>query len=93
MALIFEWDRQKADGNFKKHGASFEEAATVFGDPLSLTIPDPVHPGGEERFVTMGLSFRGRLLVVVHGDRGDRIRIIGAPKPTRRERRAHEDEE
>ncbi|MFQ5806204.1 MAG: BrnT family toxin [Phycisphaerae bacterium] len=75
----------------RKTRCSFEEAATVCGDPLSLTIPDPVHPGGEERFVTMGLSFRGRLLVVVHGDRADRIRIIGARKPTRRERKAYEE--
>jgi uncharacterized DUF497 family protein len=71
MALNFEWDRNKAKSNLGKHGISFEEASTVFGDPSSLTIPDPVHSELENRFVTVGTSHRGKLLVVVHTERGD----------------------
>jgi uncharacterized protein len=66
MALTFEWDTTKARRNLAKHGISFEESSTVFGDPRSLTIPDPVHSKVEERFVTVGASHRGKLLVVVH---------------------------
>jgi hypothetical protein len=76
MALTFEWDTNKAKRNLVKHGVNFEEAATVLGDPRSLTIPDPVHSRVEERFVTIGTSHRGKLLVVVHTGRGDNIRII-----------------
>jgi len=71
MALTFEWDTNKARWNLAKHGVSFEESSTVFGDPRSLTIPDPVHSKVEERFVTIGTSHRGKLLVVVHTERGD----------------------
>ena len=66
MSLIVEWDAKKAGQNFKKHGVSFEEASTVFADPLSLTIPDPLHSEDETRFVTTGLSHRLRELVVVY---------------------------
>ena len=90
MPLAFEWDEQKARRNIKKHKVSFEEATTVFADPLSLTIPDPLHSEEEDRFVTMGMSIRGRLLVVVHTERGDTIRIISARLATSRERRAYE---
>jgi uncharacterized DUF497 family protein len=90
VSLTFEWDRGKAVKNLRKHGIEFEEAATVFGDPLSLTIPDEVHSRREVRFVTMGQSSRARLLVVVHTDRGDVIRIIGARVATSRERRSYE---
>ena len=90
MALIFEWDNRKARQNLKKHGVSFEEAATVFGDPLSLTIIDPSHPDHEERFIIIGESIQRRLLVVVHTERGDNIRIISARAATPRERRAYE---
>lgn len=86
----FEWDAEKAARNEAKHGISFTEAATIFGDPLALTIEDPDDSVGEERFVTMGLSFRGRLLVVSHVDRRETIRIISARAPTAREVRAHE---
>jgi len=89
MPLTFEWDEKKAKQNIKKHKVSFEEAATVLADPLSLTIPDPLHSEEEDRFVTMGTSIRGRLLVVVHTERGDAIRIISARLATRRERRAY----
>ena len=76
MGLGFEWDDSKARKNLNKHGVSFEEAASVFGDPLSLTIPDPLHAEGEERFVTLGESKRTRLLVVVATKRGENIRIM-----------------
>ena len=92
MALVFEWNPVKARINEAKHGISFEEAASVFGDPLSLTIMDPSHSVREERFVTVGASHRGQLLVVVHADRGDRIRIISGRKATPQERRAYEEE-
>jgi hypothetical protein len=89
----FEWDVRKAAVNLRKHGVSFEEAATVFGDFLSTTASDPDHSGGEERYVTVGLSNLGRLLMVAHAEHGDRIRIISARTLTRREKRAYENEE
>jgi len=91
MSLLFEWDRNKARQNIKKHGISFEEATTVFGDPLSLTIRDPLHSIDEERFVIIGSSYKYRLLVVVHAERGNRIRIISARRATRRERKTYEE--
>jgi hypothetical protein len=93
MSLVFEWDEKKAEQNIKKHRIAFEDAATVFGDPLSLTIGDPLHSTAERRFVTMGFSLRGRLLVVVHTDRSNRIRIISARKATARERKIYEEDQ
>jgi len=90
MGLLFEWDGAKARQNLKKHRVSFEEASTIFGDPLSATIDDPLHSGEENRFVTGGQSVRQRLLVVVHTDRGDRIRIVSARVATRNERKTYE---
>jgi len=90
MALTFEWDTNKARWNLAKHGVSFEESSTVFGDPRSLTIPDPVHSKVEERFVTIGTSHRGKLLVV-NTERGDNIRIISARVASRRERKSYEE--
>lgn len=90
MALQFEWDRKKARSNKKNHGVTFEEASTIFGDPLSITIPDPVHSVGEERFVTVGTSVNDKLIVVVHADRDDIIRIVSARKATRNERSQYE---
>jgi uncharacterized DUF497 family protein len=90
VSLIFEWDEEKAQINLQKHGVSFEEAATVFGDPLSLTIDDPQHSELEDRFVTIGISHRGQLVIVVHTDRNDRIRIISSRFATTRERKAYE---
>ncbi len=90
MALFFEWDENKAKINLQKHDVSFKEAATVFGDPLSLTIRDPLHSIKEERFVILGYSYKNRLLVVMHTEQGDNIRIISARRATRRERRAYE---
>ena len=92
MALRFSWDPRKAASNLRKHGVSFEEAVTAFGDPLSLTIPDPLHSESEDRFVLLGLSANRRLLVVVHAERGDNdIRIISARLATRRERTQYEE--
>jgi uncharacterized DUF497 family protein len=91
MALTFEWDASKARTNLVKHDISFEEASTVFGDPRSLTIPDPVHSAVENRFVIIGSSHRGKLLVVVHMERGDNVRIISARVASRRERRSYEE--
>ncbi len=88
--MRFEWDEDKAEQNVEKHGVSFEETATVFGDPLSLTIEDPLHSQEEQRFVTVGESARGEFLVIVHADREDAVRIISARKATRRERRDYE---
>ncbi len=93
MGLEFAWDTRKAKTNEAKHGVSFEEAASVFGDPLALTIADPDHSDEEDRFVLVGLSALKRLLVVVHVERGDTIRIIGARPATRREREAYEEAE
>jgi len=88
----FEWDLHKAEANLEKHAISFEEATTVFGDPLSLTISDPDHSDDEQRFILLGQSYAGRLLVVVHTERGAGIRIIGARLATRRERVSYEQE-
>ena len=87
MWLMFEWDPKKASRNIKIPDVSFDEASTVFCDPLSRTIDDPLHSEAEERFVLIGQSGRGRLLVVIHTERGDRIRIISARKATRQEQR------
>jgi uncharacterized protein len=90
--LRFEWDRDKAADNLQKHGVTFAEASTVFGDPLSATIPDPAHSLGDEaRYVVMGMSAHGRLLVVVHCIRQEAVRIISARIATRRERRYYEE--
>ena len=90
MALTFEWDDAKAERNADKHGISFAEASTVFGDPLSLTIADPDHSEDENRCLILGTSSPGRLLVVAHTERGDNIRIISARRATRRERQSYE---
>lgn len=89
--MEFEWDDTKAELNVHKHGVLFAEAMTVFADPLSLTGYDPDHSESEDRFLTMGFSADGRLLVVSHTDRGEVIRIISARLASRRERRDYED--
>jgi len=86
----FEWDPEKAVTNEANHGVSFEEATSVFGNPLATTVPDPDHSEGEERFLTTGLSSRQRVLIVWHTDRGEIIRIIGAREATPHERRIYE---
>lgn len=90
MNSEFEWDPVKAASNLQKHGVSFAEAATVFFDPLSITVPDPMHSLGEARLVITGLSYLQRHLVLVHVDRGDRIRIISARLATPSERKKYE---
>lgn len=89
--MNFEWDLDKADSNERKHGVTFTEAQTIFGDLLSVTGYDPGHANDEDRYLTMGTSVDGRLLVVSHTDRGDVIRIIGAREAARRERKDYED--
>jgi len=86
----FEWDGEKAKINLKKHGVSFEEAVTVFYDPLSATFDDPDHSVGEYRYITIGLSSRDRLIVVSHTERGENLRIINARPATAYERKRHE---
>lgn len=90
--MRFEWDPEKARRNVAKRGVSFEEVATAFGDPLSLTILDPDHSEEEDRFVLLGQTYTGRLVVVVHTDRGENVRIISARLATRRERKAYEND-
>jgi len=90
MNTEFEWDPAKAASNQQKHDVSFVEAATVFFDPLSVTVSDPVHSIGENRFVITGLSYQRRAIIVVHVDRGDRIRIISARLATPLERQKYE---
>jgi hypothetical protein len=91
MGYTFKWNKRKARQNLKKHGVSFEEAATVFGDTLSLTIPDPLHSIEEQRWIIIGQSYRNRTLVVVHTAQEYNIRIISARLATRRERRNYEE--
>jgi uncharacterized DUF497 family protein len=88
--MRFEWDRDKAEANLRKHRVSFDEAAAIFFDPLSATIPDPDHSVGERRFMTIGRSSRGRLLVVAHTERGSTLRIITARLASAAERKRHE---
>jgi uncharacterized protein len=89
--IAVEWDEKKSLRNQQKHRASFEEAATVFSDPLEVTINDPDHTLSEHRFISIGQSFRHRLLVVSYTERGNKIRIISARKPTISERRNYEE--
>ena len=89
--MQFEWDPQKAARNLQVHGVSFQDAASVFGDPLAGTIPDPAHSTEEPRFITIGMTPAQRLIVVVHTDRADRIRIISARHATRAEKKKYEE--
>jgi uncharacterized protein len=85
MSLKFEWDTQKAKLNYEKHCVSFDEAKTVFNDPYSITTLDSEHSVDEERFIDLGLSAQGRLLVVVYTERKESIRIISSRNATKRE--------
>ena len=89
--MIFGWDPRKSATNLRKHGVSFAEAGTVFGDELSITVPDPNHSDQEERFLTIGWSNLHRLLMVAHADRGESLRIISARELTKTERKAYEE--
>ena len=88
--MRLEWNRSKAEANRRKHRVAFDEAVGVFHDPLSATFPDPDAPPGERRLITVGESTRGRLLVVVHTEQGETIRIISARPATTHERKRHE---
>jgi len=89
--LLFEWDTDKAKKNKSVHGVTFDEASTSFKDTLSLTIYDPLHSNEEERLILIGNSYKNRLLVIVHTERGDKIRIISARKATKKERKQYEE--
>jgi uncharacterized protein len=89
--LLFEWDPKKAGKNLKLHDVSFDEASTAFSDKLSLTIYDPLHSEEEDRMILIGNSLKNRLLVIVHTERKDKIRIISARKATKNERKQYEE--
>lgn len=91
MPYLFEWDQAKAVENRRKHGVSFDEATEAFGDPLALNMPDPNHEAREERFLVLGLSQSGRLLVVSYAERGVRTRLISARLASRSERQRYEE--
>ncbi len=88
--MLFQWDPEKARRNLRKHGVSFDEAATLFYDPLSATFDDPDHSEGEQRHITVGFSSQDRLLVVAHTESGETVRIISARLATAHERKRHE---
>jgi uncharacterized protein len=92
LPVEFEWDPKKAARNLRKHRVSFNEAATVFGDALSTTVPDPDHSLAEDRYITVGITNRRRLVMVAYTERRQRIRIISARELTRTEREAYEEE-
>jgi len=89
--MEFEWDQKKAEANKRKHGITFHEAATVFGDPLAITFADPDHSLDEDRYLTFGLSRFNQMLVVSHAHRGEKLRIISARPMTRQERVIYEE--
>lgn len=92
MGYEFEWDSEKAESNARKHGVTFDEASTVFGDPLSLLMHDPDHSAEEQRYLLLGMSNRRRLLVVAFAERPPRTRLISARRASRPERRCYEEE-
>jgi hypothetical protein len=92
VGYIFEWDPVKAETNVRKHGVTFDEASTIFGDPLNLLMEDPDHSHDEERYLLLGMSNRRRLLVVAFAERPPRTRLISARRATRQERRRYEEE-
>lgn len=91
MGYIFEWDARKAASNLRKHGIGFDEASTVFGDPLGLLMPDPDHSVEETRFILLGMSTRRKLLVVAFVERPPVTRLISARRSTRKERKIYEE--
>jgi uncharacterized protein len=90
MSLLFEWDEAKAHSNYLKHKISFDEAKTIFFDPFLVTYPDDAHSDNEDRLISIGLSARQRVLLAVHIERGDVIRIISCRKATAREKAYYE---
>jgi len=92
LGYEFEWDAEKAESNARKHGVTFDEASTAFGDPLSLLMHDPDHSAEEQRYLLLGMSNRRRLLVVAFAERPPRTRLISARRASRPERRCYEEE-
>jgi hypothetical protein len=92
VGYIFEWDPVKAEANVRKHGVTFDQASTTFGDPLNLLMADPDHSHEEERFLLLGMSNQRRLLVVAFAERPPRTRLVSARRATRQERRRYEEE-
>jgi hypothetical protein len=92
MVLEFEWDNHKASLNYRKHGVSFDEAKTIFDDPLFITLLDEEHSFDEERYITLGISHLNHLLLAAHTERNEQIRLISARKATAQERRFYESE-
>jgi len=90
LGYIFEWDPKKAESNARKHGVTFDEASTVFGDPIGLLMPDPDHALNEERYLVLGMSNQQRLLVVAFAERPPRTRLISARRAKPREWRRYE---
>ncbi len=88
--MHFEWDENKAASNLKKHGVSFDEAKTVFDDPLYIDFYDPDHSDGEDRYIMMGMSLQNRLLLVAYTERGDAMRLISARETTQPEQKLYE---
>jgi uncharacterized DUF497 family protein len=88
--MVFEWEPRKPEINLRKHGVSFSEAGTVFGDEFAITSPDPDHSSKEDRFITIGISNQNRLLILAHTDRSGKIRIISARELTKAERKEYE---
>lgn len=93
MKLVFEWDEEKAKENFRKYKVSFEEAKIAFNDPFLITFPDPKHSDSEQRYINIGTSSKGRVLITIHTEREGNIRIISCRKATTNERRAYEEED
>ena len=91
MSFSFEWDETKSRNNFKKHKVNFEEAKTVFNDSMSITIADNLHSDIEKRYIDIGLSSKGRIIVVVYTEKNSIIRLISSRKGTKMERRIYED--
>lgn len=91
MGQNLEWDEEKASANLKKHRASFDEAASIFDDPIAITFPDPRHSESEERYLSIGTSFKGRILIVAHTGRENKIRVINCRRATASERRLYEE--
>jgi uncharacterized DUF497 family protein len=92
MQSQYEWDEDKARANLRKHQVSFQEGATVFNDQFVATLPDPDHSYDEQRYIAIGCSVRGRVLVVIFTERGDKIRLISCRQATPRERRIYEED-
>ncbi|KAF0107275.1 MAG: hypothetical protein FD146_1753 [Anaerolineaceae bacterium] len=89
--FLFEWDKPKAKANLRKHKVGFDEAAAVFSDPFSITISDPDHSKEEQRFIDIGVSDKGQILLVVYTERGTNLRIISCRRATRTERKRYEE--